>query len=127
MANAQDAFRLRVVDGVAELTFDLPEASVNTLSLAVMEAFVTRLETLQGDTSVRAVVLRSGKPDQFIAGAKIDFLSTLETAEAAESVSRSAQQILARVERFPKPILVSIHGTCLGGGLELALACHYRL
>ena len=69
----------------------------------------------------------SGKKDAFIAGAKLDFVQTLKTAAEATALSRSAQANFARLEAFEKPVVVAIHGAALGGGLEWALACTYRL
>src|SRR4029077_15334953 len=69
----------------------------------------------------------SGKPDTFIAGADIDEFVALATAAEAERLSAEGQALLERVARFPKPVAVGIHGACLRGGLEVALACGYRV
>lgn len=69
----------------------------------------------------------SGKPTSFIAGADIDMLSKCKTAEEAEKLARDGQIQFQRLERSKKPIVAAIMGSCLGGGLELALACHYRI
>lgn len=124
---AQQGFSWQVEDGVAVLTFDLPGSPVNTLSPETGEAFAALLTRAEQDPAVQAVVLISGKKDHFIAGAKIDLLQTLKTAEEATAVSRQAQQGFDRLESFAKPVVAAIHGACLGGGLEWALACDYRL
>ncbi|MGH7732695.1 MAG: 3-hydroxyacyl-CoA dehydrogenase NAD-binding domain-containing protein, partial [Gemmatimonadales bacterium] len=85
------------------------------------------LPTLAADQSVRAVVLISGKPDNFIAGADIDQFTKLTTAEEGAALSRAGQEMVQRLQDFPKPFVVAIHGACLGGGLELALACTWRV
>ena len=72
-------------------------------------------------------MLISGKPDTFIAGADIEEFVALPNQAAAEALSRDGQAMLDRVAAFPKPVVAAIHGACLGGGLELALACHYRI
>jgi 3-hydroxyacyl-CoA dehydrogenase/enoyl-CoA hydratase/3-hydroxybutyryl-CoA epimerase len=84
-------------------------------------------DELRANDGVRAVVLISGKPDTFIAGADIEEFTRLSTREEFEQLSREGQEMLQRVEDFPKPVIAAIHGACLGGGLELALACHYRI
>ena len=121
------AFTVATADGVAVVTFDLPGEPVNKFSRVVREEFAGVLAALEGDASVRAVVLISGKRDTFIAGADIDEFVALQNAEEATQLSRQGQRFLDRIAAFPKPFVVAIHGTCLGGGLELALACHYRV
>ena len=73
------------------------------------------------------MVLISGKPDTFIAGADIEEFTALTTESAAERLSFEGQEMVNRVETLSKPVVAAIHGACLGGGLELALACHYRV
>ncbi|HET6576755.1 MAG TPA: fatty acid oxidation complex subunit alpha FadJ [Gemmatimonadales bacterium] len=116
-----------IQDGIAVVTFDLPGESVNKLSDAVKVEFEALLIRLRDDASVRAAVLISGKPDSFIAGADLDEFSALTTESAAERLSFEGQEMVNRVEALAKPVVAAIHGACLGGGLELALACHYRI
>lgn len=113
--------------GVAFVTMDRPGASVNLLDASAKAEFEALFERLRNDTAVRAVVLISGKPDNFIAGADIEEFVAIPTQAAAEALSRDGQAMLGRVAEFPKPVVAAIHGGCLGGGLELALACHYRI
>jgi len=113
--------------GVAVVSIDQADSPVNILNAAAKAEFEALLERLRGDATVRAVVLISGKPDTFIAGADIEEFVALPTQAAAEALSREGQAMVDRVATFPKPVVVAIHGACLGGGLELALACHYRI
>ncbi len=124
---AKQGFTWQVEEGVAVLTFDLPGESVNTLSPETGDAFGALMERAERDPAVKAVVFISGKKDNFVAGAKIDFLQTLRTAAEAAEVSRKGQEGFDRLEAFSKPVVAAIHGACLGGGLEWALACSYRL
>jgi 3-hydroxyacyl-CoA dehydrogenase/enoyl-CoA hydratase/3-hydroxybutyryl-CoA epimerase len=124
---AKQGFTYQVEDSVAVLTFDLPGESVNTLSPEVGEAFAALLGRAEKDPAVKAVVFTSGKKDGFVAGAKIDFLQTIKTAAEATAASRQGQQGFDRLDAFPKPVVAAIHGACLGGGLEWALACDYRV
>jgi 3-hydroxyacyl-CoA dehydrogenase / enoyl-CoA hydratase / 3-hydroxybutyryl-CoA epimerase len=124
---AKQGFSYQVEDNVAVLTFDLPGEPVNTLSPETGEAFTALLTRAERDPNVHAVVFISGKKDSFVAGAKIDFLQTIGTAAEATAASRQGQQGFDRLEAFSKPVVAAIHGACLGGGLEWALACRYRI
>jgi 3-hydroxyacyl-CoA dehydrogenase/enoyl-CoA hydratase/3-hydroxybutyryl-CoA epimerase len=121
------ALTTAVEDGVAVVTLDLPGESINKFSRVVRSEFAAVLTELEGDASVRAMVIISGKPEMFVAGADIDEFVALKTAEEASRLSRDGQRLLDGVEGCKKPIVAAIHGTCLGGGLELVLACHYRV
>ncbi len=120
------AFELRD-GGVAVATFDLPGAPVNVLGDAAGEAFGALLDRLERDPQVRACVLRSGKRDGFIAGADIDQFLHVRTAADAEALSRRGQAMTDRLERCRVPVVAAVHGACLGGGLEVALACAWRV
>jgi 3-hydroxyacyl-CoA dehydrogenase/enoyl-CoA hydratase/3-hydroxybutyryl-CoA epimerase len=121
------AFTTTVETGIAVVTFDLPGEPVNKLSSAVRAEMESLLPRLREDSSVRAVVLISGKPDNFIAGADIEEFTAITTQTEAERLSFEGQETVSRLETFQKPIVAAIHGACLGGGLEVALACHYRI
>lgn len=113
--------------GVALVIIDSPGDSMNTLKADFAARFSEVLDRLDDDASVRAVVLASAKQDSFVAGADIQMLEELETAEQGTRLSRSGQAVLDRLERGPWPAVAAIHGACLGGGLELALACRERI
>ncbi|MEK6769950.1 MAG: fatty acid oxidation complex subunit alpha FadJ [Gemmatimonadota bacterium] len=113
--------------GVAVVTFDLPGESVNKFSRKVKDEFAKTMTTLRADQSVKAVVLISGKPENFIAGADIEEFVAAKSEDEFRTLSREGQQFLDALEAFPTPIVVAIHGACLGGGLEISLACHWRI
>jgi len=121
------AFTTTIENGIAVLTFDLHGEPVNKLNAAVKAELEAVLARLAGDASVRAVVLISGKPDTFIAGADIEEFTAITTQTEAERLSFEGQETVSRLETFQKPIVAAINGACLGGGLEVALACHYRI
>lgn len=114
-------------DGIAVLTFDLPDEKVNKLTMAVMAELSTLLDDLAADDSVKALVITSGKQDTFIAGADIAEIRDITSPELGEQLSRQGQSLFRRVEELPFPTVAAIHGACLGGGLELALACDHRV
>src|SRR5258706_3943894 len=121
------ALTWEVQDGIAVVVLDDKDHPVNTISRAVKDEFRACFEALANDANVKAVAFFSGKPDNFIAGADIEEFVQLTSAAEAERLSADGQEMLDRVTRLPKPIAVGIHGACLGGGLEFALACHYRV
>ncbi|HEX9186424.1 MAG TPA: enoyl-CoA hydratase-related protein, partial [Vicinamibacteria bacterium] len=126
--SAPGAFaRERGADGVLVLTLDVPGEKLNTLGKGLIAEFEGILDEVEKDGGVRAVVVRSGKPDSFVAGADIKDFTRIRSSEEGEALSRAGQAILDRVEGCRVPVVAAIHGTCLGGGTELALACRYRV
>ena len=125
--DAKSAFSYAVDQGVAVIIFDQVGEPVNTLSPEVGPEFDRLMERARADAGVVAVVFTSGKKGNFIAGAKIDFLQQITRAADAENVSRDAQRRFNALAAFPKPVVAAIHGSCLGGGFEWALACGYRI
>ncbi len=121
------ALSVELRDGIALVTLDVPDASVNTFTRSVREEFIALLDRLEHDSSVRAAVLLSGKPDVWIAGADVEELAALPGAAEAARLSQYGHELMDRVERLRTPIVAAINGACLGGGLELALACAYRI
>ena len=116
-------------DGVALILMDVIGEPVNTLRDNFQDEFSQIFERLAGDSQVRAVVFASGKPDGFIAGADVQMLARVRSATEAAALSRGGQQALGRLEELSKkkPVVAAIHGPALGGGLEVALACRYRI
>ena len=121
------ALSIEVRDDVAVVTFDQPGAPVNVFTAAVRDEFAALLDRLDHDEGVRAAVLLSGKPDTWIAGADIEELAELRMAADGERLSERGHLLMDRVERLRTPLVAAINGACLGGGLELALACAYRI
>ncbi|MGH7633393.1 MAG: enoyl-CoA hydratase-related protein, partial [Gemmatimonadaceae bacterium] len=109
--------------GVAVVTLDTPHDPVNKVSSATRWELEDLLQRLESDELVKAIVIISGKPDIFIAGADIDEFVALRTAEEATRLSKDGQLLMQRIADSAKPVVAAIHGACLGGGLELALAC----
>jgi 3-hydroxyacyl-CoA dehydrogenase/enoyl-CoA hydratase/3-hydroxybutyryl-CoA epimerase len=114
-------------DGIAILTMDVPNESMNTLKQAFGDEVTQMLDNIEADTSINGVVLVSGKPSSFVAGADISMLAACESAKDAETLSAGGQDVFNRIETMRATFVAAIHGPALGGGLELALACHYRV
>ncbi len=129
--NPNPAFRLEsapALKGGAKLwtlTFDLPGEKVNKLSRKVMtevDTLLVELEEKGRKGEIDALVLFSGKPGNFIAGADIEMIQSVKTAHEAEELSRSGQVLIDRWEDLPFPTIAAINGAALGGGCEFALA-----
>ncbi len=114
-------------DGVGVIVIDVPGESVNTLRGNFADELSLVLDDAESSADVKALVVASGKPDGFVAGADIKTLIAAKSAADASELSRRGQRVLDRLAAFPKPVVAAIHGACLGGGLELALACHARV
>jgi len=110
-------------DGIAVVTLDCPGKAVNTLSPALLEEFETHADSLLEDGAVKGIVVASAKPDTFIAGADLDLAVRMSGVEA-EAFSRRGNALLTRLATARIPVVAAVHGAALGGGLEVALACH---
>ena len=117
---------LQKEDDLAVIYLDAPDSAINTLSTTVMREFEDALETLEKDDDVRAAVLYSNKKD-FIVGADIQEFAGFESPEQVKGILREGHALLNSLENLKKPVVAAVHGAALGGGLELILACHYRL
>lgn len=116
----------RDADGILWLTLDKPGTSTNVLSQSVLEELDALLRPLESQPP-RGLIIRSGKANGFIAGADVREFTGLKSVEQARTLARAGQKVLDRIESLPCPTVAAIHGFALGGGLELALACRYRV
>lgn len=114
-------------DGIAVLTMDVPGETMNTLRSEFGPEISEVLSEIKADTSIKGLVLVSGKNDSFVAGADISMLDACETAADAKLLSQQGHVVFNELESLSIPVVAAINGACLGGGLELALACHKRV
>jgi 3-hydroxyacyl-CoA dehydrogenase/enoyl-CoA hydratase/3-hydroxybutyryl-CoA epimerase len=122
----QNWFITREAGGLATLTFDKAGTSTNTLSAQVLAELNEALDQLDREPPT-GVIIRSGKPNGFIAGADVDEFGEVKDADGALAIVRRGWDTFERLARVKYPTLALIKGFCLGGGLELALACRYRV
>ncbi|RPI63717.1 MAG: hypothetical protein EHM50_01865, partial [Lysobacterales bacterium] len=113
-------------DGVCWLTLDKAGATANTLSSDVLEELAHELDSIRAPT-LRGLVFDSGKRSGFILGADVGEFSHLQDATQAKEMAARGQSLLGRIAALEVPTVAAIDGFALGGGLELALACDYRV
>lgn len=115
-------------DGIGCLTFDMPGEKVNKLSLPVLEELEKNLDSVAKNSEIKALLIKSGKDDVFIAGADLhSFKPMFDNPSVADTMITTGHRIFNKLERLPFPTFALINGACLGGGLELALACTSRI
>ena len=117
--------KTEIRDGLLVLTVDRPKV-LNALNAQTVEEIGSVFEDALADESVRAVIVTGGGEKAFVAGADINELATKSPITGKETSERG-QFVLSRIEKFPKPVIAAINGFALGGGCELALACHIRI
>ncbi|KAJ4938818.1 hypothetical protein JOQ06_028284 [Pogonophryne albipinna] len=116
-----------VKDDVAVVRINDPNSKVNTLSIQMQKEMGEVMQEVWANNDVKSAVLISSKPGCFIAGADINMISACKSAEEVTALSQEGQKMFNMIEKSPKPIVAAINGSCLGGGLEFAIACQYRI
>lgn len=123
-----NSFSLQIRDDqIGVITMDIADESMNVLKAAFADEISALLAQIKANNQLKGLVFISGKPDSFIAGADISMLDGCKTAEEAQAIGRMGQQMFNQLEQLSIPLVAAIHGPCLGGGLELAMACHARV
>jgi len=121
-------FSSEIVNGsIKVLTFDRKDIDSNVLSKGVLREFDQILDECKTTGGTTGLVIRSGKSGQFIAGADIKEIERFSTAAEAQAGAAQMQAIFTKLSNLPIPTVAAIHGACLGGGLELSLACKFRV
>src|SRR5579859_2688880 len=123
------ALRLEIADGIARIIFDLPGSKANTLGQAVLGEFEALFGQLAANRSLRGLILESGKPGMFIAGADLKELGSASAKDPTlnRTIIKRGLAIIDAFEALPFPTIALIDGPCMGGGTEVALGCDVRL
>ncbi|EJE8549572.1 fatty acid oxidation complex subunit alpha FadJ [Vibrio vulnificus] len=124
----QKAFNLKIDEqNIAWLGIDVPNEKMNTLQAAFADEMKAIFAQLKDCCGLKGLIVHSLKPDNFVAGADVRMLEACKTAPEAEALARQGQELFQQLSDLPYPVVAAIHGPCLGGGLELALACDFRV
>ncbi|KAL7861947.1 hypothetical protein SRHO_G00133880 [Serrasalmus rhombeus] len=112
---------------VAVIRINDPTSKVNTLSVHMQKEMTEIMDEIWANNAITSAVLISSKPGCFIAGADINMIQACKSTEEVTNLSQEGQKMFEKIEKSPKPVIAAINGSCLGGGLELAIACQYRV
>lgn len=118
---------LEIKQNIATLTFDLKDEKINKLSFEILKEFDEKLNQIKEDSSIKALLIDSAKKDIFIAGADIKEIEKLKDEKEVYDSLMEVHEIFNKLENLEIPTIAYINGACMGGGLELALACKYRV
>ncbi|PKH08008.1 fatty acid oxidation complex subunit alpha FadJ [Moritella sp. Urea-trap-13] len=128
MSQQDKTFSLEIrEDKIGVLTMDVPGETMNTLRAEFADEISDLMKEIKSNSDLQGLVLISGKKDSFVAGADVTMIDACETAADAEQLSLEGHRVMGELEALNIPVVAAIHGPCLGGGLELALACHIRV
>lgn len=127
MSTVERAYlKTKLEERVALVTIDRPP--VNALNYQAMQELAETFEELAKNSEVKVIVLTGeGKNHTFVAGADLKEIAQLKSSKEAEEIARKGQAILNQIEKMPKPVIAAINSVCVGGGSELAMACHLRI
>src|SRR5438270_1028565 len=121
------AFRVEREGDLAIIWFDLPGEKVNKFSSSVMLEFASIVEEMERSSDVKRIILASGKPSIFIAGADVSEFSKATSPDQAKEYTRFGQQTFHRFSKLSQVKVAAINGACLGGGCEIAISCDWRV
>ena len=120
-------FQLQVADGIGVVTFNVVGDAMNTWTEAAFTSFDELMGELAKAAGLKGIIFISGKPDNFFAGANLKMIADIDTPAAVREVLELFHGAFRKLNNLNLPVLAAIHGHCLGGGLEFALACTARI
>lgn len=126
--NNKSAFSLEVLDnGIGIIRIDVPDETMNVLKAEFAEQVEDVLKQVTDNKQISGLVLASGKDNSFVAGADVKVLDACKTEQEVREIAQTGQRLFDKIENLSIPVIAAIHGPALGGGLELAMACHGRV
>jgi enoyl-CoA hydratase/long-chain 3-hydroxyacyl-CoA dehydrogenase len=127
IAKDQIFLKIEVIDEVAVIRINNPGEKVNTLNAVFLEEIESSMKYVNENDAVNSAVFISAKDNCFVAGADINILQSANSIERGEEISRRGQEAFQSIEDCKKPVVAAINGACMGGGVEMALGCHYLI
>jgi len=119
--------KLNIQDNIATLCFDLENEKINKLSFAVLEELKNKIQELKTNTDIKVLLITSAKKHIFIAGADINEIKSVKEEDEVYDILMGVDEVFTSIESLPFPTISVIDGACMGGGLELALSCTFRV
>jgi 3-hydroxyacyl-CoA dehydrogenase / enoyl-CoA hydratase / 3-hydroxybutyryl-CoA epimerase len=113
--------------GIAKIVFNLVGSQYNVMDFESLEDLSNAILEITNNESIKALILISGKANNFIVGADISMFNKFKNPEDGYNLCLQGQRIFSAIFKLNKPVVCAINGACLGGGLEVALSCHYRI
>ncbi|MCB0272692.1 MAG: enoyl-CoA hydratase/isomerase family protein [Bdellovibrionales bacterium] len=127
MDKALQHIDFQILDGIAYLGFDMKDKAVNIFTQDTIDELSLCLRKVFSNSELHGVIIYSKKKDQFIAGANIGDIASIKDPSVGADKAREGQDLMESIESLKIPVVAAINGSCIGGGLELALACTYRI
>lgn len=117
--------KVAIEDHIATVTIDRPP--VNAVNRQTMEELDGCLDGIKADDTIKVVIITGGGSFAFVAGADVKEIASLHSGKEASETAAKGQAVITKIQRLGKPVIAAINGVCLGGGNELAMACHLRI
>jgi 3-hydroxyacyl-CoA dehydrogenase / enoyl-CoA hydratase / 3-hydroxybutyryl-CoA epimerase len=122
------AFTLTTLENnIGVITIDVPGESMNVLKAEFADQINAVFAEVEADTHVSGLIITSGKSNSFVAGADVSMLDACQSEDEVRAIAKIGQELFDKIEQMKMPVVAAIHGPALGGGLELAMACHARV
>lgn len=123
-----ELIKVKMDESVAIVTISRPsENKVNVLTAKAMQELNDVIDQLSGDDTVKAIVITGEGPYTFVAGADIKEIANISSRDQAIELVKKGQSVFNKIENLDKPVICAVNAICLGGGMELAMACHIRI
>jgi enoyl-CoA hydratase/long-chain 3-hydroxyacyl-CoA dehydrogenase len=126
-SNDRKYIQMNLKNDIAVIKIDIKDAKQNTLNRELLPEFASVFDEATNNENVKGIVVISGKTNSFIAGADVNMIQSCKTKDEVYQLASDGQKVMNKMQKSQKPVVAAIMGSCLGGGLEVALATHFRI